>query len=71
MTSSPAHARTSRVAIAAAALTLLALGVAAPAGAAHAQQPDAIYRDPSPRQVVKYIHRNARKPYQGWTSWTL
>src|SRR3954452_14461976 len=76
--SAPAHAswlvrcrRQVKVAIAAPALTVLGLGVAAPAGAAHAQQPNAIYRDPSPRQVVKYIHRNARTPYQGWTSWTL
>ena len=81
MTSFPAPAHASwvvrcrrhiKVAIAAAALSVLGLGVAAPVGdAAQAQQPNAIYHDPSPRQVVKYIHRNARTPYQGWTSWTL
>jgi hypothetical protein len=58
--------------VATAAVSVLSVGGApAPAGAAVARQAGVIYHDPPPEYVVTYVDRNGRKPYMGWSSWSL
>jgi hypothetical protein len=51
-----------------AAAAFAAVAVAVPAAAA---APRAVYYDPSPAQVARYVAHNADQPYQGWSSWSL
>ena len=49
----------------------LVAGPAADAAGAAGNSSAAIYHDPDPGQVTRYIADNANTPYLGWSSWSL